>query len=139
MEQQAEQNRQIAEQNQTVIEASQSLVDSDAAARRDVLAAHAELANQRDLLEQDRKELDRAKQREPILAATIEALGMLMACLVPLGLAGYIVFQAGRSTEQASDRLIADFLVTELTRHSPKIISLPEANPRLGGGEAGEN
>ena len=144
---QAQQNEHIARQSQTVAEqsrhlaeATQQLVSQDAAARQQLLAAHEKLNTQlqqqrvaidagRDALEQERRQLAAERQREPILAASIETLGLILACLFPLALCGLLLWRLGRV--EPDDAAVAELLVCELTSDRPRLLPGPLLRPGL--------
>ena len=153
---QAQQNEHIARQSQTsaeqsrhLAEATQQLVSQDAAARQQLLAAQEKLNSQfqqqrgaidagRDALEQERRQLAAERQREPILAASIESLGLILACLLPLVLCGLLLWRLGRV--EPDDAAVAELLVGELTSEQPRwmpglgappALSHQQAPPRL--------
>ena len=144
---QAQQNEHIARQSQTgaeqsrhVAEATQQLVSQDAAARQQLLAAQEKLNTQlqqqratidagRDALEPERRLLAAERQREPILAASIESLGLMLACLLPLALCGLLLWRLGRI--DPDDAAVADLLVCELTSEQPRWLPGLGAPPAL--------
>ena len=107
----ARENRHIAEQSHQVAEASKQLVEADAKARQEIIElqgqlierdaqgraeldqlvreTHAELRSDKRYLDQQRVELERqavarARQRKPVIAESIQAFGLVLACLLPL-------------------------------------------------------
>ena len=144
---QAQQNEHIARQSQTVAEqsrhlaeATQQFVSQDAAARQQLLAAQENLNSQlqqqratidagRDALEQERRLLAAERQREPILAASIESLGLILACLLPLALCGLLLWRLGRV--EPDDAAMAELLVCELTSEQPRWLPGLGAPPAL--------
>ena len=149
---QAQQNEQIARQSQAtaeqgrqLAEATKQLVAKDAEARQQLLAAHEKLHAQlqqqrasidagRDALEQERRQLAAERQREPILAASIETLGLILACLLPLTLCGLLLWRLGRV--EPDDAAVAELLVCELTSDRPRLLpglvsppALPQDQP----------
>jgi hypothetical protein len=115
------------------------LVQRDAESRRELLATHQEFTTQlnrqqsvidagRDRLEQDRRDIAQQRHRDPIIAATLQNVGLLMACLVPLLLAGLIVWQMKH--QEPDHAAVAELLVCELTSDTP--LFLPTSvQPRL--------
>ena len=137
---QAEQNRQIARQSQEVTSAVHDLVAADAKARDDLLKAQkslqhdiqverARLDARRSQLDRDAADLAAAEQREPLIAAAITALGILLACLLPLLLCGYLLRTL--ASDPASDEL-ATVLTYELIAAEPfEIVNSAPAAPEL--------
>jgi len=131
--QQAEQNKRLADQSQQIAEASKLLVENDARARKEMLAAHATLqkelqterANinqQLSELESERREIAKQRGRDPIVAESITAFGVTLACLLPLFLAGYII----RAVTQYGDESAAlgELLVVEMTSEKPMLLPI---------------
>nr|MBC8288760.1 hypothetical protein [Planctomycetota bacterium] len=106
---QARQNDRMADQSQAVVEEShqlaetaKELVEHDAEARRELIAAQQELTSQlndqqatvdagRGQLEQDRREIAEQRHRDPIVATAIQNTGLVIACLLPLIVAVYVI------------------------------------------------
>ncbi len=126
---QAETQRQMDELQKQVAEGARQLAESDAKARENLTAmqhdlqtAQAEIGRQRDLLEEDRREIAAQREQDPIVAAAILDVGILLACLLPLALCVYVLRVACRAGE--SDSAVAEFLVEELVASEPRL-SLP--------------
>ena len=148
MDRQAEQNQQLARQTQTVLEesqrlaeASKELVTQDSKARQELIAAHESLMSQlnqqqslidagRQQLEQERQELDQKRYREPVIANTIEAMSLLLLCLLPLLVAVYAIRRMTRS--ELDDAAIAELLVQEFASERPKLLTRSQLPPALG-------
>lgn len=137
---QARQNEQLAEQSQRIADASRDLVAADAQARQETIEAQAKLQTalqtdraiideQRDALEQERQAIARARQRDPILAAAIGSLGLLMACAMPLLLAGYVLYCANRPS--IDHEILNELLITDLVAEQPRLLPVSIATPRL--------
>ena len=102
-QQQAEQNVTMAETTRAVTEGSKALVEAEARARQELIVLQqdlrgdqAELGRQREVLEQQREALDQRRRtqaaterRESLLAPAIVTLGLLLACIAPLIVAGF--------------------------------------------------
>ena len=137
---QARQNERLAEQSRVVAEASRELVAADAQARSEMIAAQAELQttiqndratvdHQRDALERERLEIAHARHRDPIIATALSSFGLLLACLLPLLLAGYILYCVNQpSTDEA---VLNELLITELAAEQSKILPVSISAPRL--------
>ena len=140
-EQQARQNEAMAKQSQAVVEESQKLaeaarqlVQSDAKARTDMIAAQERLTSRldqeraavdsgRDQLELERKQIAQQRHRDPILAASIQTVGLIVACLLPLAVCIFVIRQMGRA--EPDDAAVASLLVTELTADRPVLLPAP--------------
>lgn len=147
IQEQSKQNEHIARQSQAVVEEShklaetaQQLVQSDAEARAELIAAHERLnadLNQeratvsagRDQLEQERKQIAEQRHRDPIIAASIQTVGLLAAALLPLLICVYIIRQLGRS--EPDDAAVAELLVHELVTDRPRLLPGPSIRPAL--------
>ena len=145
MKEQRLQNTRMADQAQAIVAESQQLAGAakeliahDAEARRALLASHNELSRQldqqratinasRDQLEQDRREIAEQRTREPIIAAAIANTGLLLACLLPLLLAGLIVLHL--RSQEPDHAAVVELLVSELTSDRPRFL-LAAAAPR---------
>jgi len=134
LERQAEQNRQVTELQREVAEGSRQLVEADAKARqemvalqREVQAERNEVGRQRDLLEGERRDLAAKRRFDPIIAAAITNIGMLLACLLPLVLCWYLL---GRRVEPADDQAVAEVLLEDLVTDRPLL--LPRADSVRG-------
>ena len=131
LRQQSEQNNRLAEQSQQIAEASKHLVENDSQARKEMIAAHATLQKdlqterasvdrQREDIEQERRNIATQRHRDPIIAQAIGALGLTLACLLPLLLAAYGSYSRNRSSDD-SDAL-SEMLVMEITADKPKLL-----------------
>jgi hypothetical protein len=149
-EQQTRQNERMAQQSQAVVqqsqrltEAAQELVERDAEARRELVEAqhqlHSGIAServsvdrQREDLETERREMAAQRGRDPIIAAALEGLGVLLACLLPLVICFYVLRHLGG--EPAGEEALGELLVSELTAERPLFLPpIPPSAPRLEG------
>ncbi|MCA9180357.1 MAG: hypothetical protein KDA51_02870 [Planctomycetales bacterium] len=126
LERQAEQNRQVTELQREVAEGSRRLVEADAQARqemvalqREVQAERTEVGRQRDLLEGERRDLAAKRRLDPIIAAAITNIGLLLACLLPLVLCWYLL---QRRVEPADDQAVAEVLLEDLVTDRPLLL-----------------
>ena len=129
---QARQNERMAAQSIQIAEAAKRLVAADSQARQEMLQAQAALQDeiqvarnnvdrQRDLLEGERREIADRRYRDPIVAESIGAVGLTIACLLPLMLAGYIVHCLRRNID--SDEALSELLVMELAGEQPGVLT----------------
>lgn len=144
-ERQAQQNETIArqshavtEQNRQIAEAARELVAQDAEARREMVQAQQELHEgvqaerssldrQREELEQERRGIAAARHRDPLVAEAIKTVGLWIACLLPLGLAGWVLHRMhGDSSDAAA---VGELLVHELTTDEPKLLPVQYERP----------
>ena len=124
---QAEQNHQMARVTNEVVAASKELVEADAQARQEMAELHntlgdeqREIGRQRDQLEQERQQIAEQRQRDPLLAAAITTTGLTLASLLPLLLAGLVIWRL-RDAGQEQDTL-SQLLVEELVAQQPRLL-----------------
>src|SRR5262245_56088345 len=117
---QAEQNQRIAEGSKVLAQGSQQLVEADAKARRDLIDLQQALrqdqstiAQQRDALEAERKDIANQRRSESSFTAGAVVLGVLLACLAPLILAGISLIGLWRDTTQEEE---GEVLIGELAQ-----------------------
>ena len=131
--QQAAQNERMAKQSQQIVEASKHLVANDAQARKEMIGAHAALQKELQTeraninqqlteLESERREIARQRGRDPIIAQAIGGVGLTLACLLPLLLAGYVIYSLNRSSDD-SDAL-SEMLVMEIVAEKPILLPI---------------
>ena len=125
---QAEQNRQMAQLQQEVAAGSRRLVEADAEAREKLMALQeglrmdqADVGRQRDQLEAERRDIAAQRNRDPIIASTLMQIGLILACLVPLVLCGYLIHSLRSAGD--SDATVVELLVEELVSERPKLLS----------------
>ena len=151
---QREQNRRMDEQNRRLIETShevtrqgrelaqtaERLVEQDARARQEMIVAHQAMREQlheertsvdqqRAVLEQDRKTVARQRLLLPVIADSIEAIGLLLAAMLPLALAYLVLHASHRQSDEAA--AVSEMLVLELTTRSPRWLSCNSNPPAL--------
>ncbi len=135
---QAEQNRRMAESHKQLVEGSRQLVESDARAREelvvlqhDLRADQAEIGHQRDQLEAERRQIAEQRYRDPLVAAAIANVGLVLACLLPLIVVVYVLWAVGRSRQ--SDDAVTELLVEELISDQPRLLPPTSSSvPALG-------
>jgi hypothetical protein len=138
MVEQRKQNDRIADQSQAVVEEShqlaetaKALVEHDAEARRELIAAQQELTSQlngqqsaihtgHQQLEQDRREIAEQRHRDPLIAAVIQDFGLIIACLLPLVVAVFVIRQM--QSQEPDQAAVAELLVLELTSEEPRLL-----------------
>jgi len=129
---QAKQNERMAQVEQEVAEAHKRLVEGEAKARgemvalqRDLQKAQAEVGEQRDSLEAERREMAAQRGRDPIIASAIECVGVVLACLLPLLVCIYMLRALRDSSDD--DSAVTEILIQDLTSDAPDF--LPPARP----------
>ena len=134
---QAETQRQMTELQKQVAEGSRQLVESDAKAReeltglqRDLRRDQAEIQHGRDQLEAEQRAIATQRYRDPIVAAILTDIGVVLACMLPLALCGYVLWSAYRAGE--SDSAVAELLVQEMVATEPRLLRSDRSSvPRL--------
>jgi len=116
--QQAGQNREMSQLNREVAHAHKDLVRL----HHDLEVQHAEVNRQRDQLESERREIAEQRHRDPILAAAINSVGLILACLIPLALAGYLL---SGLRNQRDDPVVTELLIEEITSEQPMLLPPP--------------
>ncbi len=136
LERQAEQSRQVTELQREVAEGSRRLVEADAQARqemvtlqREVQAERNEVGRQRDVLEGERRELAAKRRLDPIVAAAITNVGLLLACLLPLVLCWYLLTCR---VEPADDQAVAEVLLEDLVADRPLLLPRTDGVRAIG-------
>jgi hypothetical protein len=131
--QQAAQNQRMADLQKSIAEGSKRLVETEAESRdklftmQDNLRAdQATVGEQRDKLEGERREIAQQRIRDPIIAAAIIQVGLCVACLLPLVLAGYLVHSMKHTASQ-DDAVVTELLVAELVSEHPLLLGPPKS------------
>jgi len=135
---QAAQNQQMAENTRQVAAAARAVAAADAQARkdfaamqRDVQTQQAEVGRQRDQLESERREAARHRQWDPVIAAAITDIGLVLACLLPLVLCWYLLRSLHRDN---NDPVLTEILIEEIASDSSIWIAssrrMPARRPR---------
>ena len=116
---QAELSRETVKLQAELIEGTHQLVEADAQARRDFLELEGKLDDQRaelgrrhDDLEEERRDIATQRYRDPIVANAVIAVGSVLACLLPLLLAGYLLrCQLCEPEDHAATEILLDEIV----------------------------
>ena len=138
---QAEQNQEMVRLNREVAASHQRVIEADAQSRQEVLQVQRELIerdeqgrqelnalqrdsqtaihqerssldHQHEKLDDERKEIATQRNRDPIVAAAITGLGVVLACLAPIVLAMYLLRAVHR--QEPTDAELAELLVQEI-------------------------
>jgi hypothetical protein len=83
----------------------------------------------RDELEQERKQIAEQRHRDPIIASSIQTIGLIVACLLPLLVCVYVLRQMNRS--DPDDATVAELLVLELVSDEPRLLPGPVLRPAI--------
>lgn len=123
---QAEQSKQTTELQQQVAAGARELVKADSEARRelvtlqrDVQSERAEVGQQRDSLEAERRSIAAARHRDPIIAQSVAACGAIVSCLLPLVLCWWLL--RGPTAETENDT-VGDLLIKDLVSDKPVLL-----------------
>jgi len=137
MAQQSRQNEVVANQATAVVQSSHeiansanNLVQQDARARHEMIQAYRDLAGDlnrqqsamdeaRNEIEKDRRELARLRHRDPILVASIQSFGLLLASMLPLGMAAFVIYQMNH--QEPEHAAVAELLIRDLGSDKPAI------------------
>ena len=143
---QAEQNQEMIRLNREVAASHQRVIEADAQSRQEVLQVQRELIerdeqgrqelnalqrdsqtaihqerssldHQHEKLDDERKEIAKQRNRDPIVAAAITGLGVILACLAPIVLAIYLLRTVHR--QEPTDAELAELLVQEMASDKP--------------------
>jgi hypothetical protein len=132
---QAEQNRLVETNSRQVLEATDRLVEADAKSRTENIELHRQIEversginQQRDVLEQERRQIAEQRNRDPIVAESILSVGGLIAAILPL----LVCLALLRGLFHKSDQeALADVLIEDLVSQQP-LLREPNALPLLG-------
>jgi hypothetical protein len=134
---QAEQNRLVETNNRQVIDAADKLVQADAQGRKENVEAHRQIEaerfginQQRDFLEQERRQIADQRNRDPIVAESIRAVAGLIAAVLPLAVCLALLRGLFHKSDEEA---LADVLIEELVAQSP-LLGEPDALPSPGEG-----
>jgi hypothetical protein len=133
---QAQQNQRLADASKAIAQGSQQLVDADADARRDVIKLQqdlrhdqAEIGHYRDALEAERKAIAWERKTESAIGSGLVVLGLLLACLAPLVLAGIALIGLFKepTTEEEGHILVEELAHSFLVEQVPDSPAFPHA------------
>lgn len=117
---QSAQNQRVSQAQASLTEGSQRLVEADAYARRELAQLQdklrqdqADVGQQRDALEAERKTIASERRQDSMCSSSLVTLGILLACLAPLVLAGIALATLSRSSTQQE---VSEVLVQELAQ-----------------------
>jgi hypothetical protein len=125
------QSEQVVLESRALAEAAKEVVAADAEARHEMIAAQRELNQglqaeragvhqQRDELERERREIADQRFRDPVIAATLHTIGLLLICMAPLTLAAYALRQLHRGVDDGCE--LGDLLVEEIATDRPLLL-----------------
>ena len=83
----------------------------------------------RDQLEDDRRDIAAQRHRDPLIAAAITNIGLILACLLPLVLC--VVILRSLRNPVADEEALTEFLVHEIVADQPLLLSTEPRTPAL--------
>jgi hypothetical protein len=137
-ERQAEQNRLVETNNRQVLEAANKLVEADAQSRTENIELHRQIEaersginQQRDALEQERRQIAAGRVRDPIIAESIQAAAGLIAAILPLLVSLALLRGLFHKSDQEAlaEVLIEDLVSRQPLLSEPAAVSLPGTGP----------
>jgi VIT1/CCC1 family predicted Fe2+/Mn2+ transporter len=137
---QAEQNRLVETNNRQVLDAANRLVEADAKSRSENNELHRQIESersgvnqQRDALEQERRQIALERNRDPIVAESIQAAAGLIAAVLPLLVCLFLLRGLFSRTdgEALAEVLIEDLVSQQPLLAEPAAISLPTTGSDL--------
>jgi hypothetical protein len=139
---QVEQNRLVETNNRQVLEATDRLVAADAKSRTENIELHRQIEaecsgvnQQRDALEQERRQIAQERNRDPIVADSILAVGGLIAAILPLLVCLFLLRGLFHKSDQEAlaEVLVEDLVSRQALLSGPAAVSLPGTGrePRL--------
>jgi hypothetical protein len=141
-ERQADQNRLVETNNREVLEATNRLVEADAKSRTENIELHRQIEaersginQQRNALEQERRQIAGERIRDPIIAESIRAVAGLIAAILPLLVCLFLLRGLFHKSDQETlaEVLIEDLVSGQPLLSEPAAVSLPGTgrDPRL--------
>ena len=131
-ERQAEQNREMSRVNRETAEGAKRLVEADAQARKeltemqhDLQAEQAEVGEQRDQLETERKEIAGQRRTESMLGPILKGCAAAAVIAVTIGYCWSLLFSLRRHDD--ADQILGELLVDELLSEKPVLLPPPGA------------
>jgi hypothetical protein len=132
------QSEQVVLESRALAEAAKEVVAADAQARQELISAQREMSQgwqaelsgvnrQRDELERERQTIADQRFRDPMIAAAVQTIGLLLVSLLPLVLAAYALRQFNQPVDDGGQ--LGDLLMEELATGEP--ILLPPQKPPL--------
>ena len=123
-----------AEARSELVQIQQDLVDRDAQCRQEltelqrdsqssVQAERQSVDRQREDLANERRQIADERHRAPLVAAAISQVGLVLACLLPLVLCGYLLYVLRHSGDD--DAAVTEMLIEELVADRPRFLPTP--------------
>jgi hypothetical protein len=129
-----------AEARNELVQIQQDLIDRDATCRQDLSALQREsqsaiqvdrqsVDRQREDLETERRQIAGERHRAPIIAAAIAQAGLVLACLLPLVLCGYLLYVLRHAGDD--DAAVTELLIQEMVADQPRFLPVPGLLPAI--------
>ncbi len=123
-EQQAKLNQEMVRLNRDVVAGMTRLTEENAEFRKEALAVQKQLHEQRGELVKKQEALDEERRRfaqhDPLVAKAVTHIGLVLACLLPLGLCWYLLRQP---VDQQLEPAVNELLLQDLTSDRPVLVS----------------
>lgn len=124
---QAQQNNELARLNREIAEGTRRMVEADAEARKDLMAAQAQLQAERnaitqgfDKLEVERQQMAEERQRQSLLAPALETTAFAVVAALVIGFC--VLLLLGLRRQQDSDDELNALLIRELVSDEPRLL-----------------
>ena len=98
------------------------MIVAHAALQKNLQTERTSVDRQREEMETERRQLAQQRARDPIVAQAIRAVGLTLACLLPLLLAGYVIYSLNRNGDD--NDALSELLVMEITAEKPKLLPM---------------
>ena len=131
---QAALNREMVKLNRDVAQGLTKITQENAEFRKEALIIQKQLHDQRAELIKKQEALDEERRRfaqhDPLVAKAVTHVGILLACLLPLGLCWYLL---QLPVDQQLEPVVNDLLLQDLVADRPVLVSpmTAEGPPRL--------
>lgn len=123
-----------------LIQIQQDLVERDAEGRKELSTLQKEtqtalqaerdrLDQQRENLEEERRKNAKRRHRDPIIAAALTQIGLVLGCLAPLTLCAYLLYVLRHSA--TDDAAVTELLIDEFVSENPRFPIVPPSVPTL--------
>ena len=111
-----------AEQNQRSAELQREV----ASMQREVQSERAEIGRQRDVLETERRQIAGSRRTDSLSAAAINNIGLILACLLPLGLALLLLV---RPVDPSDDQAVVSVMIEDMVAEQPLLFDRKVLQP----------
>jgi len=112
---QASQNRAVTELNREAAASHQAVVEAVEESRRELASLERDLRQQRDRIDDERRELASERYWESLLVPIVSSIGAMLVAALPLVLCWYLLHGLGQTDESA----VSDTLIREIVAEHP--------------------